>query len=292
MRSHAFSEGVLHDSPGAGRRSKPLDWRWQIERVMLASSTNPKAIVEGPESPISTFSEAQKLRERVAIGAQVVYEAVRLEGEDEMKRPAVALAWSGLAAGLSMVFSLFSEAALTRYLPQATWRPLVARAGYAVGFLIVILGRQQLFTENTLTVILPLLLHKDRTTMMKVLRLWVIVLSANIVGTFLFAAVVARGHFLEPGIQQSLMEVAATHIGPEFWTVLLRALFAGWLVALMVWMLPDAASSRVVVILIIMYLIGIASLNHVIAGSATVFYLVSVGKLSLGRYFTAFFSRR
>jgi len=156
----------------------------------------------------------------------------------------------------------------------------------------LILGRQQLFTENTLTVILPLLLHKDRTTMMKVLRLWGIVLSANIVGTFLFAAVVARGHFLEPGMQQSLMEVAATHIGPEFWTVLLRALFAGWLVALMVWMLPDAASSRVVVILIIMYLIGIASLNHVIAGSATVFYLVSVGKLSLGRYFTAFFSRR
>jgi len=71
------------------------------------------------------------------------------------------------------------------------------------------------------------------------LRLWGIVLSANIV---------ARGHFLEPGIQQSLMEVAATHIGPEFWTVLLRAVFAGWLVALMVWMLPDAASSRVVVI--------------------------------------------
>ena len=71
---------------------------------MPASSTNPKAIVEDPESPISTFSEAQKVRERVAIGAQVVYEAVRLEGEDEMERPAVALAWSGLAAGRSMDF--------------------------------------------------------------------------------------------------------------------------------------------------------------------------------------------
>jgi len=54
VRSHAFSEGVLHDLPGAGRRSKPLDWRWQIEPVMPASSTNPKAIVEDPESPIST----------------------------------------------------------------------------------------------------------------------------------------------------------------------------------------------------------------------------------------------
>jgi formate/nitrite transporter FocA (FNT family) len=256
---------------------------------MPASSTKPTEIVKDPESPISTIAEAQKVRERVAIGAHVVYEAVRLEGEDELERPAVALAWSGLAAGLSMGFSLFSEAALMAHLPDASWRPLVARAGYCVGFLIVILGRQQLFTENTLTVILPLLLHKDLATMRKVLRLWSIVLSANVMGTFLFALVMARLHFLEPMMQQSLLEVSLPHIGAPFWTVLLRAIFAGWLIALMVWMLPDAASSRVVVILIITYLIGIASLNHIIAGSANVFFLVCAGKLSLGRYFTGFF---
>ena len=68
------------------------------------------------------MAEAQKVQERVAIGAHVVYEAVRLEGEDELKRPAVALAWSGFAAGLSMGFSLLAEGALMAYLPDSPWR--------------------------------------------------------------------------------------------------------------------------------------------------------------------------
>jgi formate/nitrite transporter FocA (FNT family) len=256
---------------------------------MSASSSQAKSIVKDPESPITNIAEAQKVQERVAIGAKIVYEAVRLEGEDELRRPASALAWSGFAAGLSMGFSLLAEAALAARLPASDWRPLLARAGYSVGFLIVILGRQQLFTENTLTVILPLLLHKDSPTMVKVLRLWSVVLSANVVGTFLFALAIARLRFLDPAIQHSMMDISQSHVGAGFWTVLLRAIFAGLLIALMLWMLPDAASSRVVVILIITYLIGICGLNHIIAGSTNVFFLVATGQLSLARYFTAFF---
>jgi formate-nitrite transporter family protein len=256
---------------------------------MPTGAKSTKSLVQDPKSPVSSIEEAKKVEERVAIGARVVYEAVRLEGEDELERPAAALAWSGLAAGLSMGFSLLAEAALTSALPNAPWRPLIARAGYSVGFLVVILGRQQLFTENTLTVILPLLLHKNRETVMKVLRLWSIVLSTNVVGTFLFALAIARIHFLDAAIQQSTLEIAQAHFGTGFWIVFARSIFAGWLIALMVWMLPDAASSRVVVILIITYLISICGLNHIIAGSTNMFYLVSVGRLSIGNYLLRFF---
>ena len=255
-----------------------------------ASSTKEaKAIVNDPASPISSIAEAQKVQERVAIGAKVVYEAVRLEGEEELERPAIALAWSALAAGLSMGFSLIAESALTSYLPDAPWRPLIARAGYSLGFLIVILGRQQLFTENTLTVILPLLLHKNIEILGKVLRLWSIVLTANIAGTFLFALLVARTNFLDPSIQRAMLDIASAHVGPGFWTVVLRAVFAGWLIALMVWMMPDASSSRVFIILVITWIIGICGFNHIIAGSTNVFVLVALGKLSIFRYITAFF---
>lgn len=112
------------------------------------------------ESTISTRAEKKQVEERLAIGPHVVYETIRREGEEELSRTASALAWSALAAGLSMGFSFIADGLLASRLPDQPWRPLVTRAGYCVGFLIVILGRQQLFTENTLTVVLPLLLKK------------------------------------------------------------------------------------------------------------------------------------
>src|SRR5918911_5383401 len=116
---------------------------------------------EGTDAPELGPRERRKVDERQAIGPQIVHEAIRREGEEELERSSSALAWSGLAAGLSMGFSLASEGLLRAHLPDAPWRPLITKLGYPVGFLIVVLGRQQLFTENTLTVILPLLKHKS-----------------------------------------------------------------------------------------------------------------------------------
>jgi formate/nitrite transporter FocA (FNT family) len=242
-----------------------------------------------PDSTITTRVEKKQVEERVAIGANVVYETIRREGEDELQRPSAALAWSGFAAGLSMGFCLVAEGALMAHLPDAPWRPLISRLGYCVGFLIVILGRQQLFTENTLTVILPVLLHKDRETFLNVARLWSIVLSSNIVGTFLFAYCIAHIHLFEPGIQQSFHDIGVAHLGASFGFVFMRAIFAGWLIALMVWLLPGAEASRVVIVIIITYLVGLASLNHIIAGSTTMFYLVATHEMSWAQYFTNFF---
>jgi formate/nitrite transporter FocA (FNT family) len=101
--------------------------------------------------------EEKQVQERVAIGAHVVHETIRREGEEELKRSSSALAWSGFAAGLSMGFSLVAEALLAVHLPQAAWTPLLTKFGYSVGFLIVVLGQQQLFTETKLTAVLPVL---------------------------------------------------------------------------------------------------------------------------------------
>jgi len=243
----------------------------------------------GNPSPISTRTEQKQVEERLAIGAHVVYETIRREGEEELNRPAAALAWSGLAAGLSMGFSFIAETLLMAHLPDSPWRLLVSRAGYCIGFLIVILGRQQLFTENTLTVILPLLARKDVGTFLRVLRLWGIVLSANLVGTFLFALCVARVAVLDAHTQPYLMENAQAHIGASFGIVLVRAVFAGWLIALMVWLLPAAESAKVSIIIIITYLVGIGSFNHIIAGSTTTLFLVVKGSISFWDYLARFF---
>lgn len=248
-----------------------------------------KADLPAGEGTISTRAEQKQVEERLAIGANVVYETIRREGEEELHRPAAALAWSALAAGLSMGFSFIAEGLLMARLPDQPWRPLVARAGYCVGFLIVILGRQQLFTENTLTVVLPLLLRKDLSTLLRMLRLWIVVLGGNLVGTFLFALCLGKIGLFDAHTQQCLTEIGAAHIGAGFGTVLVRAVFAGWLIALMVWLLPGAESARVSIIIIVTYLIGISDFNHVIAGSTTMFFLIVTKSISWGTYVRQFF---
>jgi len=241
------------------------------------------------EGTITTRTEKKQVEERLAIGAHVVYETIRREGEEELNRPAAALAWSALAAGLSMGFSFIAEGLLMARLPDQPWRLLISRAGYCIGFLIVILGRQQLFTENTLTVMLPLLLRKDLDTLLRMLRLWAIVLAANLVGTFLFALCIGKIGIFDADTQQCLTEIGRAHMGADFGTVLVRAIFAGWLIALMVWLLPGAESARVAIIIIVTYLVGISGFNHIIAGSTTMFFLMVTKSISLGTYVVQFF---
>ncbi|MGI8437161.1 MAG: formate/nitrite transporter family protein [Chthoniobacterales bacterium] len=215
--------------------------------------------------------------ERSAPSAHVVYEAIRLEGEQELERRVSSLAWSGFAAGLSMGFSFLGEGLLHHYLPTAAWTALVSKLGYSIGFLIVILGRQQLFTENTLTVILPLLAKKTLHVLFCVARLWSIVLVANLAGALVFAFVIAKTNVVEADVARSLQELARTAVAESFGITLLRGVFAGWLIALMVWLLPAAESARVGIIIIITYLVDLAHFPHIIAGSGEAFYLAACG---------------
>ena len=137
--------------------------------------------------------------------AALIHETIRAEGESELARSVPALLLSGLAAGLAMGLSLITEGLLHAHLPEAPWRDLVSKIGYAVGFLVVVLGRQQLFTENTLTPILPLLYNRNMRTFGRVARLWIFVLTANVAGTWAVSAVLA-GTDLSPGPSGSLCE--------------------------------------------------------------------------------------
>jgi len=218
----------------------------------------------------------------------VVHEIVREEGEGEIERDAASLIWSGLAAGLSIGFSFYVQAVLQSSLPDAPWSHLISSFGYTIGFVIVVLGRQQLFTESTLTAVLPVLTARDAGTLLKCLRLWALVLCANIVGAWLFAAALAYGHPFRPETAPALAKLATdAAAGPFGWT-LLRAIFAGWLIALMVWLLPSAGSARVFVILLVTYVVAVARLPHVIAGSTEVAYGVLTHALAPMAYVTAF----
>jgi len=231
-------------------------------------------------APDLRAGEHAEVEARGAPRPLVVYEVIRREGEDELRRTVSALAWSGLAAGLSMGFSLVAMGLIRARLPDTPWRSLVVNLGYSIGFLIVILGRQQLFTENTLTPILPLLNKPSGATLWRVARLWAIVLVTNLIGALVFAWVVGHTAVFRPEIRAAFAAIGDEALQGNFGTILLRAIFAGWLIALMVWLLPDAETSRPMVIIIITFLVGLGGFAHIIAGSVEIFYAVTTGAAS------------
>jgi formate/nitrite transporter FocA (FNT family) len=250
---------------------------------MQREDTPPRREPDRPRSPEQQH-EDQVVEEKAAVGSHIVYKAIRKTADEELARPAIALAFSGLAAGLSMGFSLVAEGLLRSKLPDAPWRPLITKLGYSIGFLIVILGRQQLFTENTLTPMLPLLQRRDRATLTRVARLWATVLGANVLGAAIFAYAVQRTPAFEPEVKRAFLQLGMDAMSPAAGTIVVKGIFAGWLIALMVWLLPVAEGGRIAVIILLTYIVGLGQLSHVIAGSVEAIYTVAAGAHTWPQY--------
>jgi formate/nitrite transporter FocA (FNT family) len=240
---------------------------------------------EKRQSPLSG-REIEEADDRSSTSAKVVHEAIRLEGTEELERPSSSIGWSGLAAGLTMGSSMIAEGILQARLPDTPWRDLVASFGYSLGFLFVTMGRQQLFTETTLTVMLPVLHGTHRVS--DVVRYWAIVFAANIVGTLLFAAAASAPGLFQADAVQAFTDLGARGAEPGFATVLLKGVFAGWLIALMVWLMPAAAAARFFVIIAVTWLIAAAKFSHVIAGAVEGAFAAIHGAIGWERYLLDF----
>jgi formate/nitrite transporter FocA (FNT family) len=233
--------------------------------------------------------EAADVEEMSAPRTPVIYEVVRRLGDDEMARPTTSLWWSGVAAGLSISFSLLAQAILEAHLPDAPWRPLVSSFGYCVGFLMVVLGNQQLFTESTITVVLPLFKDSSWKNIWRMGRLWTIVLAANFVGT-LFAAMFCTFTPALPGeLLHGMLGISRVLLGLTWWDMVLRGITSGFLIAAMVWMIPSAESAKFAVIALMTYLIAIGGFTHIVAGSMEANMLVLAGDWEWWRMLLQFF---
>ncbi|MCJ2011105.1 formate/nitrite transporter family protein [Methylobacterium sp. J-076] len=221
--------------------------------------------------------------------AYVLHEVIRLEGDEELRRHGGALFLSAFAAGLSIALSLIVPGVLKSYLPEASWTKVITSMGYSVGFLVVVLGRQQLFTENTITPILPLLHDRSMKTAGRVLRLWGIVLSGNLIGTLAIALLIAHAGAFEPPVLKAFAEISHDAIAHDFLSTFVKAIFAGWIIALMVWFLPATDSAAPYVIMLMTWIVSLCGLAHVVAGSVEAFYLVVTGAASIADYGHRFF---
>lgn len=226
-----------------------------------------------------TETEADRIEETSTPPTPVIYEIVRRIGEEEMARPAVSLWWSGAAAGLSISFSVLAEAILRQHLPDESWRPLVTSLGYPVGFLMVVLGRQQLFTENTITVVLPVMADPTRANFTSAARMWAIVLVANLFGTLCAALFSIHAPAIGPELRASMLELSREAMAHDWMEMAFRGVTSGFLMAVMVWLIPGAGAAQFHTVAIITYLIGVGGFAHIISGSVYAFLLMANGEL-------------
>ncbi|WP_110651001.1 formate/nitrite transporter family protein [Salinicola peritrichatus] len=240
--------------------------------------TPPSRVKEDDEHDLQLNDD--KLPSRAA----AVHETIREEGQKELSRTVSALFWSAMAAGLSMSFSMLAKGLLRARLPESDVGFLIESLGYTVGFLVVIMARQQLFTENTVTAVLPVMSQPRVMRLLQLLRLWGVVLFGNLVGVAISAWAILTLPIFSTPTHEVFITLGENILGNTPMQMFAKGIIAGWMIATMVWLLPSAGSAKIWVILIVTYLVAIGEFTHIIVGSTEVMYLVFAGQASWPEY--------
>lgn len=216
--------------------------------------------------------------------AHEILQGVLEDAEAEVRRNSGGLALSGFAAGMIMGFTPLGVAILGHELGSGGWQNVVAYAAYPLGFIAVIIGRAQLFTENTLY---PVVLVLDRRSHVRdTARLWTVVFCANVLGALVFAVLMAKLHTIHRPVEEKLVELGHTAVTNTFGHVFWTAVIGGWLIALVAWLVEgtDRTIGQIVLVWLITYLVGIGGFAHCIASSGDILTSVLDGAASGGNY--------
>jgi formate/nitrite transporter FocA (FNT family) len=154
---------------------------------------------------------------------------------------------------------------------------------------MAVLSRQQLFTEITITAVLPVTANPTLANLWRLGRLWGVVLAANVAGTFVAALMCTFTPILIPELKAAMLDIAGQITNHTWMEITFRAIASGFLIAAMVWLIPSAEAAQFHVIVIITYLIAAAGFMHIVAGSVEAFLLVLNGHLGLQPMVTDFF---
>jgi formate/nitrite transporter FocA (FNT family) len=231
--------------------------------------------------------------QRAEIGTRLsaveIHENILAPGVEELKRSSGSLLWSSLASGLVIGFSFVGGAYAASLVGEAG-KHAAAAAVYPLGFILVILSRSELFTENTLVPVVPFLERRDRHTFLALLRVWGLLLAGNLVGAAVFGWTLARTPMVEPALHSELARIATDATSGGFGQVLYAAVFAGWLIALLAWLLAATHHTGAQIALIWLCTSPISALHfrHSIAGSVEAFYRAASGSASWGEMLSGF----
>jgi len=226
--------------------------------------------------------------EQLPSRAMAIHEHIRQDGEKELERDAMALFWSAVAAGLSMGASLLAKGIFHVNLEGVPGSFLLENLGYTFGFIIVIMARQQLFTENTVTAVLPVMHKPTGSNFLLLMRLWGMVLLGNIIGTGLAAYAFEYMPIFDEETRNAFVSIGMDVMHNTPGEMFANAIISGWIIATMVWMFPSAGAAKIVVIIIMTWLVALGDLTHIVVGSVEILYLVFNGTIHWSEFFWPF----
>jgi formate-nitrite transporter family protein len=218
--------------------------------------------------------------------AEEIYGTATESGRKELDRGSLALAFSGLAAGIGMGLTGLSVAIILAAIGEGEKQQLIARLLYPLGFIVVIIGRAQLFTENTLYPVALCLQERRWANVRETLRLWVVVFVANVLGALVFATIMIRTHALRPQITEQLIrlgkEAAEQPAAHLFWA----GVVGGWLIALVAWVVTAShyTSGQLAMTWLLTFVVGAGRFAHCIAGSGEILSAVLGGQVAGSTY--------
>ncbi|MFP4625033.1 MAG: formate/nitrite transporter family protein [Natronomonas sp.] len=213
-----------------------------------------------------------------------VFQRIVADADHEITSSVRELFFSGLAAGFAITITYLLYASMS----ATTDNKLFASVLYPLGFIYIILGGYQLYTENTLP---PVALSFERLASLPALiRHWIIVLAGNFTGGALGAIALAYGGVFEPEAAIVAADLAQKGVETPGWDLFFKAAFAGLIVAGVVWV--DFAARDTISRLVIVYLaflaIPLGNLFHVVVSFTEVSYLVVLGELGVVTGMTSF----
>jgi len=211
-------------------------------------------------------------------------------GLKEYNRSDLGLFLSSLSAGLEVGFSILIIGIIhTLFKSESTTGQLAVMMAlvYPIGYIFVIIGRSELFTEHTTLATIPVM--NGQASLAGLARLWLIVYVGNLAGGYLFGSIslVFNGEMHLIG-KDFFYFVSEKMLKYSVGATLISSIMAGWLMGMLSWLLSSAQDtfSRVVMIFLVTFLISIAGLHHCIVGSIEVFmaFFAEANKITLGEF--------
>lgn len=210
-----------------------------------------------------------------------IYIEIAREGIEEMGRPSASLFWSAVAAGLLVSFSLVAKAALYAEFSGTPFGHAIDSLGYTIGFILVIFCRLQLFTENTITPVLPAIAVPSGQNWGNLGRVWGISLAANFIGTAAMALLFVASPVVPPDVYDAMVSISEKVADLSFKESLIKGMPSGLLIAALVWMRPSAGNNFLWLVFLMTYIIALGDFTHVVVGSCEIFLLAWNGERAL-----------